>query len=308
MLARNYLLALLLILPLQASAAHVQPFIDLLVWDANETNTSWATTINGTDTVHVIQANPSFNTRPGFKAGLLYSADDNSWDTTATWTHYVTNANQTIPIGEQVISSLFFSGSFFLSENIFFGAYNNWGIALNMFDLQASHGFHPTSALTLTPKIGVKGGTINQNLNITWNAIVYNASEKLTNNFTGIGPSFGLDAKWQVYNNFSVVGDISTALMYGRWSESDIYHRPATLLTTQTTIRTISNPTELGTMMMDYFLGLEWQHHGLSNVTVTLGYEMQYWPSQLRLLAVQQLTTFGDLTLQGATCGISIDL
>lgn len=307
-----YILPLLLAMqPLTASAAAVKPFLDLLAWRASESNTSWATTLTFPDNAtHVIQSDMTFNTRLGVKTGISYEPENNFWDTKFYWTHLPTSGSKTIPTSSNIVTSLFFSGSYFISNDIFFGGTGNWQLVMNMFDLEASHHFKPTTTLTFTPKVGVKFGSINQKVKVDWDAIIYTATEKVTNDYTGIGPSFGLGAEWNVYQGFSIVGNIAAALMYGRWNTHDSYKRPSALfgLITPTTINTSTNQSKLGTLMMDYFLGLEWVYQGRSRVTLQLGYEMQYWANQLRITPVQQLPILGDLTIQGATCGISIDL
>lgn len=304
----NTLLLILTAMPAGVWASSFKPFADMLAWKAAETNSSWATTINFTsNTKSVTQSSPTFNTRAGVKAGFSYIPDDNDIETKVYWTYFPTGTSNNIPNNLQIVSSLFFSGSFFITHDLFLGGYASWDLVMNMLDAELSHTFHPLPALTLSPKLGVKGGSINQDINIRWRSLFFIATEDLSNHFTGIGPTFGLGAKWNVYQQFSLIGDVSTALMYGRWNESDIYKRPAAFLTTPTTISMSSNNSKLGTLMMDYFLGMEWLHQGRSNVAMKLGYEMQYWPSQLRLLAVQQLPTLGDLTIQGGVCGITID-
>lgn len=305
------LLLLISIYPLTAKATSVQPFLDLLAWRASESTGGWATTLTfpGNSTI-VNQNNINSNTRLGMKAGVLYAPEGNFWDTKFYWTYFPASSTKTIPVGNKLVTSLFFSGSFFISKNIFFGGSADWQLDMNTIDLEASHAFKPIPTLTFTPKVGIKSASINQEIDATWDAIIYTANEDVTNNFIGIGPSFGLDTKWNVYQNFSLIGDISTALMYGRWNGKDVYHRPPALsgIIPPTTITTSMNQSKLGAMMMDYYLGLEWVHQGRSRVAVNLGYEMQYWAGQLRLIAIQQFPPLGDLTLQGATCGITIDL
>ncbi len=287
----------------------IKPFAELLYWRAAETNSSYAMTINSlNNTINVIQSEPSFNTSGGVRAGLSYSPGDHFWDTKFYITHYTTHSSNGVGLGSQILSSLFFSGSYFISQDIFFGGYTDWNLTMNTVDLEISHAMHPTPTLTFSPKVGIKGASINQSINIDWNAFFYRSTEDLTNNFSGIGPSFGVDTKWNFFGDFSLVGDVSTALMYGQWNDSDVYRRPASFLTTATTISSHANNSKLGTSMMDYYLGFEWRHRGKSDVSVRLGYEGQYWPNQLRLIAVQQLRTFGDLTFQGATCRVTIDL
>lgn len=307
-----YLMMLLVsAVPLTVSAGTLNPFLDVLAWRASETSSYWAETISPalSPSNSVIHSSLDFNTRPGFKLGFIYLPESAYLDTTVYWTSYSSQSSQTIPTGNHIISSLFFSGSAFLSEGVFDSAYANWQMALNMVDVMVSHAYR-LDTLTLTPKLGIKGGTINQSINIDWNALLYQASENATNNFTGIGPSFGLSANWNAYQHLSLVGDVSAALMYGRWNNSDTYHRPAAALGVipELTNFTSMNHSNLGSLMMDYYLGLRWQHEGQSRVTFDLGYEMQFWSGQARWLSVEQFPTLGDLILQGATCGITIAL
>lgn len=292
-----------------ADSATIKPFADLLVWRASETNSNWSMTLSFPgNTVDVVQSRPNFDTNSGVRAGLSYSPGDHYLDTKLYYTYYSTNSKNSVSLGSQIVSSLFFSGSYFISNNLFFGGSANWGITMNMLDFEMSHSFRPSDTLSLTPRIGIKGATIDQSINLNWNAVFYQSTEKLTNNFTGAGPSYGLNANLKLIGDLSLVGDISSAMMYGKWSDSDVYFRPASLVTTQTTISSSATSSKLGTFMMDYYLGLEWHHHGRSDVAVRLGYETQYWPTQLRLVAVQQLPTLGDLTFQGATCNVTIAL
>lgn len=300
------------LMPVISHAANVQPFVDLLAWHAYESSASWATTLSFPgNTTNFTPNYIDFNTRLGMKAGLTYSPD-NFWDTTLYWTYFQASTSKSIPVGSEIVTSLFFSGSELISHDVFFAGNINWQLNLNMLDLTASHAFKPTPSFTLSPKIGVKGGSIDQDITAHWNALVYTATENLTNHFTGAGPSFGLNAKWNFYQDISLVGDVSTALMYGKWNVKDAYYRPEFTLIfipiPSQTIVTSMNQSKLGVMMMDYYLGLEWIHKGQSQVTVKLGYEMQYWANQLRLITINQLPTLGDLTIEGATCGISIDL
>lgn len=304
-------------LPVTASAATIQPFADVLAWRASETSSYWAETITpaiGT-AYNVDHSSIDFNTRTGFRVGFNYIPDNNFLDTTLFWTSFSSGSSATIPLANHAITSLFFSGSAFFTDAVFDTASANWQLAMNMVDLQISHHFNPLPSLKLTPKIGLKGGTINQTINVNWNALIfsldlYSATEKATNNYTGFGPTFGLNAEWNALQNLSFVGDITAALMYGRWNNSDMYHRPPVILglIPEQTIYTSMNHNNLGSLMMDYYLGLKWVHQGKSRIAFDLGYEMQYWSGQARWLSVKQFPPLGDLTLQGATCGITIDL
>lgn len=297
-------------LPLSASAGTFQPFIDVLAWQASQSNTAWATvTSNQTGSRRIDTDTNSYNIRPGFMAGVSYLANDTLWDTTLSWTSYATDTTNNIPVSGAVVLPLFFSSDPFISGDVFFGATSHWQLAMNMFDLDIRKHYQPSSTFSLSPMIGMKGGSIMQDISVNWDAVLYHARENITTSFRGIGPTIGLGADWRFYGNFSLVGNVASTIMYGNWNMKDTFHRPETpLVVTKTTITTSLNQAQFGSLMMDYYVGLQWVHQGISHVTVRLGYEMQYWSNQLRLISVQQLPAQGDLSLQGATCGISIDL
>ncbi len=307
-----YTLALALCLqPVTSQAAITyRPFLDALAWTASEQNAStWAMIISPAgNTRSVTTSTVTFNYKPGIKAGIEL-APDNFWSTTLAWTYYSTSTTNNIALGPSTIFSTMFSGNPFSTLGIYYSAYVDWQLVMNMGDATISHAFKPSPSLTFTPHIGIKGGTINQTVNSTWNAVIYVSEESVHHSFTGVGPSFGVDSKWNFYDGFSLEGDITTALMYGKWNITDVFKRPVVLgLLPALTYATSMTNSRLGTYMMDYYLGLEYLHKGKSQITFKLGYEMQYWENQLRLTAFQQLPTHGDLTIQGATCGIFIDL
>lgn len=285
--------------------------IDLLVWDASEETASIWSSITSNPAPNTTNSAPQytdFKLKPGFRAGFLFHPHSCFWDSKIYWTYFSTEKGYNYPPASDLMTSQFFSG--FLGEVPFLGVDFNWRLAMNMLDYTASHAFKLTEALTFCPSIGLKGGTIRQNIHAQWTAIVYGATENVKNNFVGIGPTLGLNLRWKFFENLTLVGDLLTAWMWGNWKGKDVYIRPGTLLEliTPTTITSYMNNSKLGTIMFNYFMGFEWVYRGRSDLTFKLGYEMQLWTNQLRLLSFQQLPLHGDLTLQGATCRIHIDL
>jgi hypothetical protein len=295
--------------PICASAEGFAAIADLLLLRASEESAAtWATFVKETGrTTDLDATNVDLEWDPGFRLGTEYESKNNVWDSELYWTYVPSKANSKFGIGRQIVVPEFFSG--FLSGNIFFGAKMDWRITVNMVDFAVGHKFAAGNGLTIRPSIGVKTGTIYQTINCSWYADIYTATEYVKHNFAGIGPSFAVDTRWNVYKGFSLMGDFATAFMWGNWRIKDTYQRPAALgLVTATTITTSMNNSKLGTMMFAYVLGLEWKYTGRSDVTLQLGYEMQLWTNQLRLTTFQQLPVHGDLTLQGGTCRIRVDL
>jgi len=307
----TFLCLLIYLQPLNAAEQGFSVFADVLYWNTSEqTDGMWSSVITfpkpgksdfTPDNIH-------FNSNVGARGGLGYQAKNNLWDAKLFWTYMPASTEEKRPVGDQLILPEFFSG--FVSKDAFIGADIEWQLIMNMVELEVGHSFNITPSFSLHPTLGIKGGTINQWIDADWKGLLFNSTEKVNQHYFGIGPNFGVDAKWKIYQGLSIAGDFAVAFMWGRWDIDDTYKRPAALLgiIPQTTIKTSMDDTELGTLMIDYFLGLEYAHQGRSDVIFKLGYEMQYWANQLRIPTFQQLPLHGDLTLQGGTCGIYINL
>ncbi|MDR3492155.1 MAG: Lpg1974 family pore-forming outer membrane protein [Gammaproteobacteria bacterium] len=318
----NIVFLLMSIQPLCASATSstgakgLSAFGELLYWNASEqTDSVWANDIGFPSTNHVTYSTPNvrFNWSRGFRGGVAYEVP-HFWNLKLSWTHLPTRKSINYVAGDNhIITPEFFSG--FLSGDSFSSASLDWQIAMNTIDFGISHNFNAANSLVISPSIGVKEATINQAINLGLNATlftvpIFSSTEVVKNNFAGIGPTFGIDGKWNFYKDFSVVGNFSTALMWGHWNVNDTYSRPSALagLVKAATINTKMTNAKLGTPMFQYFLGFQWAYESTYQVKFLLGYEMQYWANQLRAPTFQLLPLHGDLTLQGGTCGISISL
>lgn len=290
-----------------ASALEVTPFAGLLVWQASQQSaSSWANVIGVNPDKYTLQ-NDDFGWDPGFRGGLSFDPKG-FFDTKLYWTYFTSDTKDSIPLDIHLVTPEFFSG--FLSDNDFFGAKQEWKLDYHTVDLELSHAFNITDTITLRPIIGVKAASINQTIDVLWQALLFNSTEKVTSNYLGIGPSFGVNGAWQISKQLEFVSEFAGAFMWGRWNIKDTYKRPyepLSLTPNATTITTKLNDSELGTLNLRYFVGLHWSPQALSRLSVEIGYDMQYWANQLRVTTFQQLPTHGDLTLQGGTCSFSFD-
>lgn len=297
---------LLMLLSTQAMASAETVFYQPFYWQPSQQSASiWATQISSS--AHTRErfspSNVGFDYSPGFKLGIQHLNDSGVWQSQLYWTSYSTKENSNYRLNLQLVIPEFFSG--FLSQNFFFGANSNWNINMNTLDLQTSRVIPVTSRLTLKPMLGVKGAVIDQTVNTVWDAIIYQSHEHVTHDYLGLGPSFGLGASYQFTDHWQAVGNVAASFLWGRWDVKDVYRRPAVpLVTTATTITTSLSDDEVGTWMLDDYLGLAWHYPGKVDTALSLGYEIQYWADQLRMTTFQQLPNRGDLTFQGATCGL----
>lgn len=296
---------------ISAQAGTVAPFANYLYLTASEqTAAIWSSDVTSTTSQGFVFSpkNTDFDWDHGFRAGLSYLPDNQFWETRLYWTNYKTQATDNHRTSTQIILPDFFSG--FLSGNYFFGANLDWNLRMNSVDIEAGHRYQLTNVLSLRPSIGIKGTNINQTINANWDAILYMSTEQVDHQYYGIGPTLGIDSKWDIYKPFSFVGTLQSAFLWGTWNINDTYRRPSALfgIITPTTITTKLKHSQLGTLMLDYFVGMQWEHVSTPHLNIQLGYEMQYWANQLRIPTFQELPVHGDLTLQGATCGISLYL
>lgn len=293
----------------QANAS-IAPVADFLVWHTSEESAAtWANVASGlgTQTVKFRAPNVQFDWDLGFRGGLIYNSQQDIWDTSLLYTYFQAKTTSSISNALQLVFPEFFSG--FISQNFFFGGNLNWRLQMNMLDYDFGYKLKFGNDIVVRPAIGLKGGTIYQTINTVWNAVVYTANEQSKNNFTGLGPSFSIATEWQALKNLSLFGNISTAFLWGNWDLSDVYTRPfVSGVVTATTITTTLNNTQLGTKVFGCYFGFEWHTNAKPGISLQVGYEAQIWINQLRMLTFQQLPVHGDLTLQGATCRVILDL
>lgn len=290
--------------------ANITPVADLLIWHTSqETSSTWANVASGlgTQKIKFKAPNVQFNWDLGFRGGLIYNSQQYTWNTSLLYTYFQAKTTSNITNALQLVFPEFFSG--FISQNFFFGGNLDWHLQMNMLDYDFGYKLKFGKNITIRPAIGLKGGTIYQTINTVWNALVYTADEQVKNNFTGLGPSFRLDTEWQALKNLSLFGNISTAFLWGNWKISDVYTRPfVSGVVTATTITTELNNAQLGSKVFGCNFGFELHTTGKPGIRVQVGYEMQLWINQLRMPTFQQLPVHGDLSLQGATCRVIIDL
>ena len=310
-------LPLLLVLLLGCSAAlaeGVTPFGDVLVWHASEeVSTVWSSTITTSGSPRTFSTeNVQFDWNAGFRIGLAHEFDEQSWDTKLYWTNFRSTESTTIPPGNHAIVPEFFSGFVSGDAGVFNSAALDWGFTFNNVDFEMGRTLDVGESISLHPFMGLKAAIIDQKILANWanQSLEMAATEYVDHAFRGLGPSFGIDGRWKVprCGNLSLVGSFSGAILWGVWNVDDTYERTddAFPVLTYGAFTTSMNDSSLGSLNLNYFLGLEWIRQGDITVSGRLGYELQWWANQQRLPTFQQLPMHGDLTLQGLTCGISV--
>lgn len=303
-------------------------FANLLVWTAREAGADcWAeiltltTSSSKNDLIAV-----DFRWDPGFRVGVGYGMNRDQWDTQAYYTWFHTRGTESISSLPGTIHSGFL-GNFYVSNPNGLGlsgpayesAYVDWTIHYDIVDWELGRQFWVSRSLALRPFVGIKGGWINQSMHSTWENPAFNGSqfvnpqffntgvEKVKNDFWGIGPSIGINTKWNLFTGsfqlFNLLGDFSGALMWGHWTFDDTFDNDIG----QHIFVGMDNINS-GATTIRAFMGFGWEVClKRCHLSTKLGYESQFWLDQLQFYSFIQGRLSNVLTLQGGTLELSLD-
>lgn len=287
------LMGLSLLCSSYAYATATEFYAEALYWQASET-VDWALTNDFNLPNQVIAYKTiAFNFSPGFRIGVGLQKDD--WQARVLYTRFNTEAKAST--SGNVISAFMpskFVETFYRTGNVKFN------IDFNMFDVDLLKNIHAGESLLLNPVIGLKGGTINQQLNIGYQGNV-SVWERVTNNFSGLGPKVGIESRWNFYNNndyqLNLAADFASSFMWGKWSIHDVLTESNSLDIGATHV----GKRDMGALGLQGFVGINLIHHHFS---VKIGYEVSDWFNQFQVFDNAVGTHTNDLVLQGATVGL----
>jgi hypothetical protein len=301
-----------------ALAEGVTPFCDLLYWHASaEPSSVWSNAAYEGSSFSA--ENVPFDWNPGFRVGFGHQLNEQAWDVSLYWTYFRTSQDADVSVTNTTHNAVvpeFFSG-FVGGVGLFSQASLDWTLAYNTIDLEVGRRFAISESAWIRPSMGIKTAFLQQDLHLNYArpdatvpSLSLTAEENIAHDFRGIGPSFGIGGGWRLpqSRNLSLVGSFSADLLFGEWNVNDAYNRTDLLppIGTYGAFATSMTNSSLGAPTLRYFLGLEWVYQGEVSLTAQVGYELQWWANQQRMLAFQQLPMHGDLTLEGLTCGVSV--
>jgi len=282
---------------------------DFLAWFASQEPASIWTGVITTKPNRAVWALPGFDFPwdYGFRIGAGYALPHDQWDTALSWSWFRTEAAHRIPSQPSALIQPEFDAGFLSGANPQ-SMSARWSLLFNVFDWELGRKYSVGKDIFVQPFLGVKGGWIHQSIEAKYNDLVLLVifpttnfgKEHLENHFWGVGPSAGVNTQWNVGNFFSLLGDFSTATMWGVWTCNDVYRNT---LSQSYSVDTGNSP--LGALMFRGFLGMGWKSK--SRFAAKLGYETQVWLNQLRISTFQLQRLHHDLTLQGITLNAQLD-
>ncbi len=227
------------------------PFANnVFVNDGNGVSSPSAPFLSETDTTLEPYTRISEKWSPGVRLGLGWENCEGDWQIWGVWTGYSNYARRVInsippsassspsnfgylttPIGAEVLTSTSLPpiGVTLLEQITGTNVTATHKLNYNVADLVFGKSFEPICDLQLMPYAGVRALFINQrdrvfftgtSLEIATDIFASTGgSTRVEEELWGVGPRLGLEASWGEWCGFSLLGNISASILYGRLEE-----------------------------------------------------------------------------------------
>ncbi len=274
----------------------------------------------------------SFSWNPGFRLGAGGTfGDHDHWDLFLNYTRINNKAHGSASIGasQGVILPAWDGFILGVASN---NASAHLHVNLNTLDLELGRDYFVAQDLAIRPHLGLRGAIIDQAYNASYNPAIGSITSTLSmkNDFMGIGVRAGSDMMWHFCQNFGIYGQISGALLYGRFKVYEKFKGafPTPSLEGSYGVTTKLNEDFSRTRAnIQAAIGFTWEEVialGDYKLAISLGYEMSEWFDQNQMMQkMEQLfpngsgnTTLpaaflkhqdGDLGFQGGSLKFMID-
>lgn len=297
---------------------------DLLYWQANENGLSFV--IDNKQDIGLINdghiEDPNFKWNWGFRVGLGYNFCHDGWDLYANWTHLISFADRstsTVPNGELYTTVNNTHETTFDQKTTAASATAHWELPLDVIDLELGREFFTSRWLTLRPFFGVRGASIPQKYHVHYfggNSLLPgddNVSISLKNHYHGVGLRAGLNSQWILGREISLYGNISAAILFGRFEITEHEH----VLPLDINQLGVTHNFNSQRAILDLAAGIRWDKSTCDDryhVAVSLGWEEHIFFGQNQLVLFTDnikpgasVSNLGDLGFQGGTLSLMID-
>lgn len=195
----------------------------------------------------------------------------------------------------------------------------DWHLSLNLVDLYLTRPYYSGRKLTVDPILGMKFFTIKQYFDLTADVLGGawdNQEAELKSKAWSLGPKIGCQSNYLMGKGFSLFGDLSTAILYTRYTSNNMR------VSNFVSVPTAYSNNRFGTVrpLLDSGIGLAWKgYFGFGSgayswnktfyVTLSAAYNFSLFFSQnvsreLVSVAGSKLSAPGNLYLQGISVGL----
>ena len=283
---------------------------------------------NGLKTSDLTLKNQKFEYTSGFRAAIGYDFPDESSVIKCAWTRIrpSTTADYSTSDPKGLIAISFFdqtNSDVPHAESIV----SQWNLNYDMIDLELGSKHITSNCFYFCPKIGLKGGWINQTQTLQVNNIplgqpateIVQGTVKRRNDFSGIGPSVGVDLRFAFGPQFGIFSTVNGALLYGKFDLKTETFLADTVdgngMSTGPQNTTLNNSNHFFSPTVQCVIGGDWIWCLCQNYWVRFGaaYEVQFWWNQMRSNNSITQAIFvnspagGDLMMHGLTLQASLE-
>jgi len=288
---------------------------DVLYWQVNMDGTAFAYTNGQTNTVlpsrtTVNQINFS-RWDWGFRVGAGYNFKHGDFDVYANYTYYRNRLSGSAKEGVRAFDvSQPVANIDNFSPKVFYSASSNLKYNFNRVDLELGRNFFVSNYFSMRPHAGLTASWISLEQRTTYSGEDVGLNSIYVNNenhFWGVGPRAGVNAKWHLCNDFSIINNLSGAFSF---SEFDLKRTQFYSVSSQINNSLTKNCFHRITPNAQMQFGVAYDNYDRDcnqHFSAFLVWDIQYWWNLNRTISSTQYLESENLYMQGATLSLRMD-
>lgn len=282
---------------------------DFIYWTVRQDGMFYAISGSGVDATGGSVQDLDWSWDPGFKAGLGFNLPHDGWDIFAEYTWVYSNASDTTSKSAATSTLIPYWNVTGFTPGTLVKAQGDWDVHCNNVTLDLGRNAYLSQYMKLRLFAGLQAAWINQDYKARFdNESGETGTVRLDQEFWGIGLRTGLNNTFQFTKNFSFFGDLSLALLWGKF-DLDRHDSTTSGGVTRQTLKTGVNPwTE--EPVIDIAAGFRydvWLFEDGFHMLLQAGWEHQLWISHNEVIKATEPDHVGDLLLQGLTIKARFD-
>jgi hypothetical protein len=238
---------------------------------------------------------------PGVRVGLGWNTGYDNWDVQGYWTYFYNSTR----LKQNQININNVSG--------WNRGHSKLRLRYNAADVELGKAYHVSRNFFIRPFTGIHGVWLDQQDDSRFSGNIEPISgldqplkTRLNINSWGVGPRFGINTNWGDFNGFSLLGNLSTSLVYGKTLTMidvnlDLINNPADPIVvsdTKVNVRDRKYWQLMPTLQM--ILGASWKHCFYDNkclFQVNAGWEANFLWESANIIVIEKALSMQGLTL-----------
>ncbi len=228
---------------------------------------------------------PDFDWNLGFSVGAGYQFADSNCGLAANWLHYHSHSGNGSDDNE-----------------------HHWKLNYDVVDLVYYCDCGCSSCFDVIPFAGVSYGRIDQKLHTHLISSVDENPETsfgtVRQDFSGVGPIFGVELDWTLGCGFSLYGDIAGSVLFGRFH---VHSNNTQEFDTGTNIDHLVKNTQGNQFVLDLGFGIRWETSIQTCFCCDKVLVLELGVEEHRFFNHNQFGGYGDLSLDGVSFGAALE-